>query len=304
MIDNKKEFENYINRGNDYFIAQNDPLSAIKCYEKALAINPDDVKTKVCLAISYLKVKIFAKGWEFFENRYPASNDLAKPIWKGESIQDKTLYVYYEAGFGDSIMFARFLPLLKDKCKKVLFRPQTELVKLFQDSDLGVEIISKKTKSIDMDFDFHIPMRSLPYALKINEEKDIPKSKYLQSNEIKVKFYKAKYFNNEKLKIGINWHGNSVSDDTRQIDFKFFESFIFEAQSKLSQHGDGGLVNPPYFADLTQALIAPQRTLPNVQVYSLQTDTKEELPENFIDLGATFSNFSDTAAAIENLDLV
>lgn len=267
---NEKDFDELVACGNDYFMQENNPQSAIECYKKALEINPDDIRTKVCLGVSYLKLKNFEKGWELFENRYPA-NDLIKPIWKGENIEDKTLYVYYEAGFGDTIMFARFLPLLKNKCKKVLFHPQTELAKFFQDSDLGVEILCKNSKTIDMDFDYHIPMRSLPYALKITSEADIPsKDNYLKVDENKVRFYKENYCDNDKFKIGINWRGNSVSDDRRQIDLRFFEGL----------------------------------DLPNTQIYSLQVGVSGKLPKNFVDLGSTFNDFSDTAAAIENLDLI
>lgn len=263
---NEQEFENLVARGNDFFMQENNPQSAVSCYKMALEINPDDARTKVCLALSYLKLKSFEKGWELFENRYPSQNDLIKPIWKGEDIKGKTLFVYYEAGFGDTIMFARFLPMLKDKCKKVLFLPQPELAKLLQDSDLGVEILCGNAE-----FDYHIPMRSLPFALQINSEAEIPyKDKYLKADENKVRFYKENYFDTDKFKIGINWRGNGVFEDKRQIDLKFFEKF----------------------------------NLPEVQIYSLQVGLSEKLPENFVDLGSTFSDFSDTAAAIENLDLI
>ena len=45
-------------------------------------------------------------------------------------IKNKHILVHFEQGFGDTIMFARYLPLLKKRCKKIVFYPQKPLVEL------------------------------------------------------------------------------------------------------------------------------------------------------------------------------
>ena len=274
------------NLGNIYYTVKNDPLTALNYYKKIVENQPENNKAKIGLALSYLKTKNYKEGWKYFESRNSdilSSNgiltpdSIIKPLWRGELIQNKTLYVYYEAGYGDTIMFARFLPLLKDKCAKVLFRPQTDCVKLFEDSNLGVEILTKKFQEYQMNFDFHIPMRSLPYALKLNTEADIAfENKYLKSDIKKVKAYKEKYFNNNDFKIGINWQGAAGCGPNRKFMLKSFCKLL---------------------------------DLQNIKFYSIQVDEGiEQLSEvieyNIVDLGSTFNDFSDTAAAMENLDLI
>ena len=265
------DFDACFNQGNIYYMVKNDPVAASKCYKKAVALNPENINAQIGLALSYLKMKNYKEGWKYFESRnsfiMQGASDLIKPLWLGEPIQDKILYVYYEAGFGDTIMFARFLPLLKNKCKKVLFMPQPECLKLFEDSQLGVEVLSQNI--CPSDFDFHIPMRSLPYALKVSTE--VTDDKYLKADLSKVEV--KKYFDNNDFKIGINWQGNS-GDIKRKIPLKSFYK-LFD--------------------------------LPKTKIYSLQVgEGSQQLAgmENIIDLGSTFNDFSDTAAAVENLDLI
>lgn len=279
----------YRNLGNIYYIDKNDPLTTIDYYKKLVELEPYNNEAKICLAVAYLKTKNYKEGWNFFEarlndkigliTRVLSSKNLSEthPLWQGEDIKDKTVYVYYEGGIGDTIMFSRFLHVLKTKCKKVLFRPQLDCYDLFKENFKDIEVINIKTIDDMLDFDVHIPLMSLPYRLEINEEKNIPcKEGYMKADDKKVKEYKQKYFNDDKFKIGIKWQGNTNFDTSRKIMLTSF--------SKLF-------------------------TLPDTVFYSLQKDDgMEQLDEfkdyNIIDLGKTFNNLSDTSAAIENLDLV
>lgn len=65
-----------------------------------------------------------------------------KPLWTGkEDLADKILYTYYEAGFGDMLMFYRYMPQLTQMCKKVILKPQKELASLFRENSYGAEIM-------------------------------------------------------------------------------------------------------------------------------------------------------------------
>ncbi|MDD3436543.1 MAG: tetratricopeptide repeat protein [Candidatus Gastranaerophilales bacterium] len=279
----------YFNLANAYE-SQNNTFEALECYEKAYEYNTDKEDTVIpyFLGIAYLKVKDFKNGLKFYEYRpckpfatfcqareYKKIEE--KPLWTGETMKDKTLFVYYESALGDTLMYARYLALLKDKFAKVLFKPQICLNKLFKENNLGVEIIDNKILPEDIDFDVHIPLMSIPYVLNLNTE-DIPLSEgYLKANPQKVRDYKEKYFNNDKFKIGIKWKGSTEYELSRIIPLKAFYK-LFD--------------------------------LPNTQFYSVQKDEGIEelndLPEkyNIINLGETFKDFSDTAAAIENCDLI
>ena len=263
-------------------------VSALKMCNK---IRPKDKETEYFYAVALMRAKDYDKGLKYFESRlckqtavsiqnktYP---NLASPdkLWRGENIKNKTLMVYYEAGYGDTIMFARYLPLLKKVCKKVIFYPQKPLVQLFNYNQLGLdEIIEGYIPEQNLDFDVHTPLLSLPYLLKIKGDKIFESSSgYLTAEKELIKEYKQKYFNNKKLKIGIKWQGNTMIDKSR-------------------------VISPEAFLPLFD--------IKNTQFYSFQTFEGAENIEkintnqNIIDVGKDLIEFNQTAAALANLDLV
>ena len=263
-------------------------VSALKICKK---LRPKDNDTEYFLSLALMRVKDYNKGLKLFENRLCRETAIAlqektypnlasrSRLWKGENIKNKTIFVYYEAGYGDVIMFSRYLPLLKKKCKKLVFYPQKPLVPLFENSNLGIdEIIEGYIPEKMMDFDVHTPILSLPYllGLKGNNVFESPEG-YLTADANLAEEYKEKYFNNDKIKIGIKWQGNTYYDKDRVIPTEKF---------------------------------APLLEVENTQFYSFQTfEGAEELEKlsskyDITDIGKDLINFSQTAAALINLDLV
>lgn len=242
---------------------------------------PDDYFAYACLKI---KLGDFEEGWKYYEYRfckeygrteYPI---IEKPRWEGQNISNKTLLVQYEQGFGDSLLFFRYLYEVKPLVKKIIFRVQNELVNLFKTSnkDNNIEIVGMSTELSELSFDYHISLLSLLYVMKANIN-NIPLSEgYIKADENKVKAYKDEFFNNDCFKIGIAWHGMVVGNKRRNIPLQDF---------------------------------SPLTSLKNVKVYSFQKNAGynqlSKLPPDveIIDLGKTFNDFSDTAAAMANIDL-
>ena len=264
-------------------------VSALKICKK---LNPNDDEVEYFLGIALMRVKNYDKGLKYFEKRlcreaayamqkktYP--NKVREDnLWKGENIKNKTLLVYYEAGFGDVIMFARYLPLVAQKCKKLIFMCQKPLAPLFRENmNLGIdEIIDTFVPEQNLEFDVHAPLMSLPYILRLKGNKVFAYSSgYLRPNEKLVQEYKKKYFNTEKIKVGIKWQGNTYYDKDRVIPTEKFGQLI---------------------------------EVDNTQYYSFQTfEGAEELNKlsskyNIIDIGKDLVDFSQTAAALSNLDIV
>lgn len=279
----------YHNLGSIYDNEKNNPQKAIEYYEKFLKYEPNNEYAKGCLSTLYLKIKDFKKGWSWFEySKSKRKNILEKPniinekvflkpLWNGEDISDKVIYVCSSGGFGDTFFFSRFLPLLKQKCKKVLFRPHKSTVELFKENSLRVVILDENDPDDESKFDCYVAMMNLPCYLGINSENDIPlKEGYLKANLEKSGLFKQKYFDNSYFKIGINWEGDTTNESTRKIPLNEFYP-LFDLQS--------------------------------AKFYSLQVGQGiEQLDDakqfDITNLGAIFNDFSDTAAAIENLDLV
>ena len=263
---------------------------AIECLNKFIQLEPNDTEGYYFLATAYFKTRDYEKGYPYFEQRisrfhaiqtqYKLYGERFKkiPFWQGEDLKDKTIYVYYEAGLGYTLMYYRYIELLAKRCKRVYFKSQIPLIPLFAENRYGSKIIMHFTEEMASECDYQCPIMSLPYFLGLDNKEIYYKSdKFLKAVPKKVQWYKEKFFNNDKLKIGIKWQGNTFIGAERAI-------------------------TPDSFAKIFE--------LPNTQVYSVQvTNDEEEVKTlqgkyDIIDIASTFKDFSCTAAAMENLDIV
>lgn len=256
---------------------------AIKCYQTLFQLGStmDDYFDYACLNI---KLKNFEEGWKHYEYRFSKENGptiypkTGKPKWKGQKIEEKTLLVQYEQGFGDSIQFFRYLEQIKPLTKKIIFRVQNELVDLLKTNadEKTIEVVGMSTPLEKLSFDYHIPLMSIMYLLKANVN-NIPASEgYLKADEKKIKEYKKKFFDDDCLKIGISWRGAVSGNRRRNVPLGCFK---------------------------------PLTKLKNVKIYSFQKDSSTEelkrmLPNaEIVNIADSFNDFADTAAAMTNLDL-
>ena len=282
-------YDGWANVANIYDIEGrvNDAISAM---EVCHAMKPNDDDTEYFLSRHYLKAKNYKKGLPLFEKRPSKKVAFQSQIktlpnliredneWKGENIKNKNMYVYLEAGYGDAIMFARYLPLVAQKCKKLTLMCHKELASLFElnKSHLGIdEIEDSFIPNKPLDVDVHASNLSLPLLLGLKgDDIFVSREGYIVPDMNMVEEYKQKYFNTDKIKVGIKWRGNTAFDKDRVIPAEYFNRLI---------------------------------DLDNAQYYSFQTfEGSEEINKlnNIIDIGKDLTDFTQTAAALRNLDLV
>ncbi len=233
--------------------------------------------------------KRFSEGFKFLQHRFlkedlnnvafPKLLTTKKKKWNMKlDIKDKHILVHFEQGFGDSIMFVRFLDDLKKRCKEVSLVVQNSLVSLFNDSKLGVNIYTEDEVPT-INYDYWIPMMDLPIVCETQPD-TIPKaSGYLRVPKSKINAYKKEHINdNDKIKIGIAYEGTLASKETDR--------------------------------DIQLSYLYPLMRLPDVEVYSFQVDDltrqMDRIPEDtqLIRLGKTFKNWEDTACAMNCMDLM
>lgn len=233
--------------------------------------------------------KRFSEGFKFLQHRFlkedlnnvafPKLLTTKKKKWNMKlDIKDKHILVHFEQGFGDSIMFVRFLDELKKRCKEVSLVVQNSLVSLFNDLKLGVNIYTEDEVPT-INYDYWIPMMDLPIVCETQPD-TIPKaSGYLRVPKSKINAYKKEHINdNDKIKIGIAYEGTLASKETDR--------------------------------DIQLSYLYPLMRLPDVEVYSFQVDDltrqMDRIPEDtqLIRLGKTFKNWEDTACAMNCMDLM
>lgn len=160
----------YTQDSNFYFnyanaLRYNDEVELAKeAYSRAISLNPD-VRYVINLAHLYLSLNEFQTGFALYEHRrvmLPKTMDrhfLDFSFQDSKSIldflQDKRVALYHEQGFGDSIMFARFIPLLSCK-EKIIFAPK-ELCKIFSCFNVCC------SEKVHDDYDVALPLPSLAF---------------------------------------------------------------------------------------------------------------------------------------------
>lgn len=257
---------------------------SLEHFGAALVLQPDNIEAQWNYSDTLLRMGRFREGWPGFETRwkrgigYQQETVYPCPRWKGEDLTGKTILVYEEQGFGDTILSSRYLPLVKARGGKVIFLlARRSLRRLFQ-SLPGVDrmIAEDDTKEI---FDYYIPIMSLP-GIFDTELSSIPPASPLQippapSTEIQRLLNIAQ----DRFKVGIVWSGNP------QFPQNNLRAVALERFLQLAE-------------------------IPGVQLYSLQKGPGEkELRDAgaqglVIDLGPHLNDFADTAAALNGLDLV
>ena len=238
-----------------------------------------------------VKHERFAEGFKFLQHRFlkedlgnnafPAIylNTSKKKRWTiKHDISDKHILIHFEQGFGDTIMFGRYIDEMKTRCAKVSLVVQNSLISLFKGSDLGVDIYSEADLP-KINYDLYIPMMDLPIVCETTPHNIPNTAGYLKVSKEKIKEYKKKHIDdNGRLRIGIAYEGTLASKETDR--------------------------------DIPLHFLYPLMRMPEVDVYSFQVDDltrqMDRVPDdaNLIRLGATFKNWEDTAAAMKNMDLM
>ena len=87
---------------------------ALSCYGRTLDLTPDHAQAHWNSALLLLLKGDFETGWKEYEWRWKNPNlptldvDFPQPLWDGENVGGKVVFLYAEQGHGDAIQFIRF----------------------------------------------------------------------------------------------------------------------------------------------------------------------------------------------------
>jgi len=181
---------------------------AIKSYEDAIAADQTYATAHFNRGCLQLKEGNFIEGWKEYEWRWKMSNfhpfNCPQPRWDGEDISDKTLLIHTEQGSGDAIQFARFLPLVKARCKKLIIVCTEPLRLLFKSMPCVDEVRLPGNLPVDL-FDVYCPIMSLAGVLEITLTTLDNQTPYISlTKEVVVPILP----DNGKAKIGLVWAGS------------------------------------------------------------------------------------------------
>ena len=204
--------------------------SAIEHFDRAIYLEPSLAEAHWNKGLALLLLGDLQAGWSLYEWRLQTKEYLknpstfAQPLWLGqaafggiEGLAGKTILVHSEQGLGDTIQFARYLPLLADRGARVIFElPQVLLGSLQRIP--GVDEFLVKGQALPA-ADFHCPLLSLPLAFKTTLESIPSPGPYLEADAEKVKQWSGRLGRKSRPRIGLVWSGNTQhkNDHNRSI---------------------------------------------------------------------------------------
>lgn len=268
-------------------------VAALAQLDIAGALQPGDAGIDWERAQNLLYLGRYREGWPAYEARW-RTGDLPPavypcPQWRGDALREKRILLHAEQGYGDTILAARFIPLLKALGAHVTLACRPELHRVL--ADVGADSLLSPSCQVRVsnhqaghaprtgEYDYHCPLMSVMGALNIQPDTLPPPARLAIPSASRQKFAWIGAQAPDSLRVGIVWSG-SIS----------FANNVNRA------------------VDLARFLRLGE--IPAVRLYSLQKGPPlRALVEADADcviecLGGRCDDFADTAAAIEQLHVI
>jgi len=269
---------------------------ALAGFDRAIALKPDFAVAYFNRAMALLMTGDFANGWRDYEWRWrgasgPIIKDmrhLEEPCWLGEEpIAGKTILLHSEQGLGDTLQFCRYARWVADLGARVILEVQQPLHTLLAGLEGVAQVVVHGAGRPP--FDYYCPLLSLPLAFKTTPATIPARVPYLRADTQKALLWHKKLGAKTKLRVGLVWSGG----------FRAHQPELWRINDRRN---------------IPLARLAPLKH-PDVEFYSLQKGQPAEseladlLSRNWdgppvSDFTGLLSDFSDTAAFVEQLDLV
>jgi tetratricopeptide (TPR) repeat protein len=249
-------------------------------YAKAQDLEPGHARSLFHLAFPLLREGRYEEGLKVYENRWlgPMKTDkadLPMPLWLGETpVEGKTVLLHSEQGHGDTLMMLRYAPLLARRGARVIVSVQGPIESLAAEVE-GVEAVIPHGQPLPP-YDLHIPLMSLPYAFGTRLG-SVPGEPYLRAPAAERARWAERLGPRRRPRIGLCWAGSAAQRDNR-------------------------------WRSLALARLQPLLGL-DADVFALQTDMSEAdratLDASPVhDLSGELATYADTAAVMEEMDLI
>jgi hypothetical protein len=249
---------------------------------RALELNEKNALARWNLAYIQLLQRRYKEAWPNFGARTELGEwlgnkkDFGKPHWRGEPLGGRTLLIYSEQGFGDTIQFARFVPKIKDSGGRAILRVPRLLFKLLSYCS-GIECLLEEGAPLP-EYDFVVPLMDLPSILDLSEGDFAPMPPPCLPPSPEIPEIDGPE-STRKLKVGLAWAGSPIhsNDKLRSMDARLLDE-LADIQGASKEIAWCGLQKPPS---------SSPPTLPG-----------------FADLSPYMGDFLDTAQILKKLDLV
>lgn len=253
----------------------------------ALRQQPDLATAQLDLSFALLLAGRFEEGWTSYEKRWDDRSRAKRPPfyqpeleWRGppQPLAGRTVVVYGEQGLGDAIQFLRYVPRLQALKARVVLAVHPPLVPLVEHSLPGVECLVPGRGPASADL--HAALLDLPARFGTAFDSIPSQAPYLRAPPDRVARWRDQLRPwDGALKVGIAWSGyvRQVNNRNRAVPLGEWQA-LWE--------------------------------LAGVQCFSLQKSAAPEFTDvqpaddDLVDFTAGWNDMADSAAMLEQLDLV
>jgi tetratricopeptide (TPR) repeat protein len=258
-------------------------------WRRIIEIDPNSPDHHGSMAMCLLTLGDLTGGWREYEWRWQCES-FSKNVRRSPQrewgcaqgpgrpdVSGRTILLYAEQGIGDTIHFVRYATILAQRGARVLVECPWSL-KLLLGTCPGVRLVWARGEQLP-EYDWHIPMLSLPAALETTVQTIPGNVPYLFADPARSKAWRTRVDGAAKgrLRVGLVWAGSP--------------GYVNDARRSISP-----------------ALLAPLAQIGGVTLFSLQkgpaTDKKPPPDLRLVDFTISLTDFAESAALIEQLDLI
>jgi pentatricopeptide repeat protein len=252
-------------------------------YRRALALAPDHADALHNLALLHLRRGEFVQGWTLHEVRWRASKYRPMifpgvPEWRGEPLEGRRLLLVGEQGHGDQIQFVRYASVLARMGAEVDALVPDNIAELVRSVPGVARVVEGEVRA---DYDFWTPMMSVPHRLAALMPEPFAEVPYMSVSAAKAGDWprRVSKLAGGKRRIGVVWAGSPTFSNDR-------------------------------YRSMPAAALRPLGEIPGIAWFSLQKGAARaqlggiESALKPHDLTGLIHDFADTAALIQQLDLV
>jgi tetratricopeptide (TPR) repeat protein len=256
---------------------------ALASFKRAYTASPNNAEAHFGEAQTRLLLGDFEGGWEKYEWRSQGQQlqkekrSFTQPQWREQDdIAGKTVLLYGEQGFGDTMQFCRYVPLVAQRGGRVILEVQDSLRELMTSLAGTTQVLAMG--SVLPDFDVQCPLPSLPRVFGTRLETIPAAVPYLRASSQAALDWEARLGPKSRPRIGLAWSGRPTHKDdlNRSIGLGALLPLLDIDATFVSLHKD---------VRAADAMILKQRS-------------------DLLHFGDALVDFADTASLISNLDLV
>lgn len=268
--------------------------AAIANFDAAINAKPDYGEALFNKSIALLRNGDFTEGWRLYEWRFSvekaagAARKFSEPLWLGkESLAHKTILLHSEQGLGDTIQFCRYARMVAGLGARVILEVQEPLLGVMKSLEGVSELVSNRTEH--RQFDYHTPLMSLPLAFQTTVNTVPAAPHYLLADANQVAEWAMRIGERRGLKVGLVWSGGYRPNRPEL--------------RAVNQRRNIPLSRFAVLRDIDVEFFSLQKGQP-AEAELVELEDKGWNGPAIANVASDLRDFSDTAALIQNLDLV